>query len=60
MTTRRVIVDDTDSGIQYTGSWFQANGQKDNIGTFGPPFQGTLHGVNEDASLAYTFTSELD
>jgi len=60
MAMRRVMVDDTDLGIQYMGSWFQANGQNDNIGNFGPPFQGTLHGVNEDASLSYTFTGELD
>ena len=60
MATRRVVVDDTDSGIQYIGSWFQANDQNYNIGNFGQPFQGTLHGVNEDASLSYTFTGELD
>ncbi|KIM40729.1 hypothetical protein M413DRAFT_166901 [Hebeloma cylindrosporum] len=52
----RVIVDDTDSGIRYTGPWFQANGQNDNLGNFGPPFQRTSHGVNEDATLSYTFT----
>jgi len=60
MATRRVVVDDTNSGIRYTGSWFQANGQNDNLGNFGPPFQRTSHGVNEDASFSYTFTGELD
>jgi len=62
MATRRVVVDDIDSGIKYRGSWFQANGQNDNldnIGNFGRPFKGTSHGVNETASLSYTFTGEL-
>jgi hypothetical protein len=59
MATRRVVVDDTDSSIRYAGSWFQANGQNDNLGNFGPPFQRTLHGVNQNASLSYAFTGDL-
>lgn len=60
MATPQVIVDDTDSGIQYTGSWSQTTGSIDGLGNFGPPFQSTSHGVNEDASLSYAFTGELD
>ncbi|KIM40731.1 hypothetical protein M413DRAFT_446123 [Hebeloma cylindrosporum] len=56
MGTRWVVVDDTNSGIRYTGPWFQANGQNDDLGNFGPPFLRTSHGVNENASLCYTFT----
>ena len=60
MAARWVVVDDADSAIQYTGPWFQITGQIDGLGNFGPPFQGTSHGVIEDASLSYTFTGELD
>ena len=60
MATRRVVVDDTDPGIQYTGSWFQAKGNLDVFGNLGPPFQSTSHGVNEDASLSYMFTGKLN
>jgi hypothetical protein len=63
MVTRRVVVDDTDSGIQYTpaDSWFAAKGQNQILGNFGPPFLNTSHGLGYgNGSLAYTFTGELD
>ncbi|KAF8912162.1 hypothetical protein CPB84DRAFT_1742776 [Gymnopilus junonius] len=44
---RSVLVDDTDSGIQYIGSWFADTGTLDNIGNFGPPYKSTLHGINQ-------------
>ncbi|KDR81286.1 hypothetical protein GALMADRAFT_153511 [Galerina marginata CBS 339.88] len=54
--TRWVIVDDTDSKIQYSGAWFQARGTLDNLGNFGAPFLGTSHGINANGSLSYTFS----
>jgi len=56
--TRWIIVDDTDLNIQYAGLWFQTRGSLDNLGTFGPPFESTLHGVNLNASLTYAFSGE--
>ncbi|KDR67258.1 hypothetical protein GALMADRAFT_258429 [Galerina marginata CBS 339.88] len=54
--TRFIMVDDTDSGIQYTGPWFSLNpGAEDNLGDAGAPFLSTLHGVNSSGSLSYTF-----
>jgi len=63
MATRRVVVDDTDSGIQYTpaNSWVPAIGQYENLGNFGPPFLSTSHGLGlPNGGLAYTFSGELD
>ncbi|KDR76673.1 hypothetical protein GALMADRAFT_1328582 [Galerina marginata CBS 339.88] len=55
--TRFLLVDDTDSGIQYTGPWFSvAQGGEDSFGSYGAPFLGTLMGVNSSASLSYTFS----
>ncbi|PPQ75095.1 hypothetical protein CVT26_011907 [Gymnopilus dilepis] len=53
--SRWVLVDDTDSGIQYSGSWFQDQGSQNGLGNFGPPYQGTLHGINGDGSFSYQF-----
>lgn len=62
MALRWVIVDDTDPGIQYVGPWYRGSGQTDSFGNFGPPFQGTLHGVDGErlANVSYTFTGQLD
>ena len=52
-----IIVDDTNTNIQYSGPWFiTAQNSQLNIGTNGPPFQNTLHGVNVNASLSYSFS----
>ena len=53
-----ILVDDTNPNIQYSGPWFTTaqNSQLDDIGTNGPPFQNTLHGVNVSASLSYSFS----
>jgi hypothetical protein len=59
-TPRWVIVDDGDPGIQYTGPWFEAHSDPNNLGNGGPPFQGTLHAVTEDASFSYTFNGKLN
>ncbi|KAF8912159.1 hypothetical protein CPB84DRAFT_1820827 [Gymnopilus junonius] len=50
-----VLVDDTDSGIQYIGSWFADTGTLDNMGNFGPPYKSTLHGIKSDGSFSYNF-----
>jgi len=63
MATRRVVVDDTDAGIQYTpaGSWVPVHGQHELLGNLGPPFLSTSHGLgSKNGSLAYAFTGELD
>ncbi|KDR71369.1 hypothetical protein GALMADRAFT_102720 [Galerina marginata CBS 339.88] len=53
---RLVVVEDTDSAIQYTGPWFQNTGTHANLGNIGSPSGGTLHGVNTNASFSFTFT----
>ena len=50
-----IIIDDTNSAIQYTGPWFGVN-TLNNTGSFGSPLQNTLHGVNENASFAFNFS----
>ncbi|KAF9458807.1 hypothetical protein BDZ94DRAFT_1269735 [Collybia nuda] len=55
-SARAVVIDDTDSGIRYTGQgWFLSVGSLENVGSFGPPYQHTSHGTNVTGSLAYTF-----
>ncbi|KAF8912163.1 hypothetical protein CPB84DRAFT_1841850 [Gymnopilus junonius] len=53
--SRSVFVDDTDSGIQYIGSWFADTGTQNNLGNFGPPYKSTLHGIKSDGSFSYNF-----
>jgi hypothetical protein len=51
-----VVVDDTDSGIQYVGPWFaDSSGSQNTQGNYGPAFENTLHGTTLNASLAYSF-----
>ena len=58
--SRSIIVDDNDSGIIYSGSWFKDDsGAFDTMGNFGPPMLGTLHGTNSTASFKYTFSGEF-
>ncbi|KAH9480158.1 hypothetical protein JR316_0006755 [Psilocybe cubensis] len=54
---RAIIIDDTDSRIQYSGSgWSPTKGGQDNLGNFGAPYKDTLHGTNVDGSLSFSFT----
>ena len=60
MSQRLVVVDDTDSSIQYTGNWFaDTSGSQDNVGNYGPAYQSTLHGTKDDASLSFSFTGQF-
>jgi hypothetical protein len=55
-TPRRVVIDDSDPQIRYTGEgWFQDNGSQDGVGNFGPAYNHTLHGTKSDGTLTYTF-----
>ncbi|KAF8150202.1 hypothetical protein B0H34DRAFT_732997 [Crassisporium funariophilum] len=54
---RFVLVDDTNPGIKYDGPWSAAtHGSQDDVGNFGPPFLSTLHAVNTNAGLSYSFS----
>jgi len=57
-TPRWVIVDDTDSQIQYTGSWVPDQGSQDSVGNYGPPYRNTMHGTKSNASLSFSFHGE--
>lgn len=59
--SRWVVADDsaTDSGITYTGPWFQDIGSLNNIGTIGAPLLNTLHGTNFSASFSYSFNGTM-
>ncbi|CAA7265154.1 unnamed protein product [Cyclocybe aegerita] len=51
-----VVIDDTDSAIQYTGSWVEVDGRRfDGIGNFGPTHRGSLHFGEAGSSLSFTF-----
>ncbi|KAH9476061.1 hypothetical protein JR316_0011631 [Psilocybe cubensis] len=54
MTTRSIVVDDTDPRVQYSLGWFQDHGSQDTFGTFGPPYLSTLHGTT-NGSLSFAF-----
>ncbi|KAG6850565.1 hypothetical protein H0H93_011764 [Arthromyces matolae] len=56
MSTRRVVIDDADSSIQYYGSgWFTAAGD-DSLGIDGPTYLGSQHGFKANGNGGFTFT----
>jgi len=55
-TQRRIIVDDTDSRIKYSGDWFQDNGSQDQFGNYGPTYKHTLHGTTGNNSMSFSFS----
>ena len=55
---RLIIVDDDDTSIKYAGPWYLDRGSRNSVGNDGSPYQGTLHGVNSNASLSYAFNGE--
>jgi hypothetical protein len=55
--SKLIIIDDTNTNIQYSGPWFiTSQNSQLNIGNLGPPFQNTLHGVNNNANFSYSFS----
>ncbi|KIJ44148.1 hypothetical protein M422DRAFT_30652 [Sphaerobolus stellatus SS14] len=54
---RRIVVDDTDSDIRYTGSWvLDQTGDLNKGGNFGPVYRNSVHSANtSDASFSYSF-----
>ena len=57
VSPRLVVVDDNDSSIFYSKSWFiDSTGRKDNQGNFGATLKGTLHGTNTNGSFTYNFS----
>ncbi|KAG6832666.1 hypothetical protein H0H87_000848 [Tephrocybe sp. NHM501043] len=54
MSTRRVVVDDADSRIQYSGSWFTQAGQN-SLGNDGPTYLGSQHGLKGNGGFTFTF-----
>lgn len=57
MALRRwVVIDDTAPTINYIGTWFQDTGNKDKIGTFGPPYLRTLHGTSGGGTVEFEFS----
>ncbi|KAF5345408.1 hypothetical protein D9756_010993 [Leucocoprinus leucothites] len=56
MTDRWVVIDDTDPGLDYGGPWFSdTTGSQDNLGSRGPPYLETLHGIRADGSVSFQF-----
>ena len=56
MSSPFVLIDDTNSSIQYSGSWFEIKNTQINTGSYGRPFQDTLHGVNVTAYFSFPFS----
>lgn len=57
-TPRRIVIDDTNSRIQYVGPWgLDTRHTQDGLGNFGDPFQGSVHGV-VDSTASFSFTFE--
>ena len=56
MSSPLILIDDTNSTIQYSGPWFEVENTQINTGAFGPPFQNTLHGVTVNANFSFPFS----
>ncbi|KAF9051464.1 hypothetical protein BJ165DRAFT_1524402 [Panaeolus papilionaceus] len=58
MSRQWVIVDDSDTNrIQYDGQWLSATPDNDinGLGNFGVPFKNSLHALNTNGSLSFSF-----
>lgn len=56
--TKLIMIDDTDSGISYTGNWIADKGSVDNLGNYGAPYESTNHYTTGTGSFTYTFSGE--
>ncbi|KAF8054327.1 hypothetical protein FPV67DRAFT_1130900 [Lyophyllum atratum] len=53
---RPLVIDDTDTRVRYTaGGWFKATESRDDVGTFGPPYNSTLHGTKTNGNVSFAF-----
>ena len=58
MASRKVVLDDSDQRIKYSGNWFTKEGSPSSSAWTGPVFQNTLHGVIGDGSMSFLFNGE--
>ena len=56
MSSPFIIIDDTNSSIQYSGPWFEIKNTQVNTGSYGRPFLDSLHGVNVTAYFSFHFS----
>jgi hypothetical protein len=56
MSSPFVLIDDTNSSIHYSGPWFNVINTQIDTGSYGRPFQNTLHGVNVTAYFSFPFS----
>lgn len=57
--SREIVVDDTDPSIEYSdGGWFFDQGTQDVVGTWGPTFNKSSHGIRTNGSLRMGFRGE--
>ncbi|KAF9474372.1 hypothetical protein BDN70DRAFT_899003 [Pholiota conissans] len=54
--TTAIMIDDTDSGLRYSGSWTADKGSLDNLGNFGAPYMSTSHYTKGTGSVSFTFS----
>ena len=59
MSSPFVLIDDTNSSIHYSGPWFEVENAQTDTGSYGRPFQDTLHGVNVTAYFSFPFSGIL-
>ncbi|KAG6920217.1 hypothetical protein DXG01_004986 [Tephrocybe rancida] len=53
---RKVVVDDSDSHLRYTGGWIQEQpGSYDHYGNFGPTYLSTTHSTSSGGVLTFPF-----
>ena len=58
-SSRQIVVDDNDSRIFYSSSFFvDSNGTMDSQGNFGPTLKSTLHGTNGTGSFQFRFSGQ--
>ncbi|KAG6831148.1 hypothetical protein H0H87_006078 [Tephrocybe sp. NHM501043] len=56
MSTRRVVVDDSDPRITYLGSaWFTTARRDKDFGHMGPTYLGSQHGISDTGNLTFDF-----